>query len=365
MARTPQLCIIFTTLLTSFLFAQQNITNAKLSTQNASPGLSNALHALSKSGVVWIAYAVPLIRDDVNICCSNNGACRRCGLEQERSEFYSSHSHVSAPINIPQKVHLERGKQLLVFLRTNAGHIERIRTFTDDCEVDADNMPVEWLSGVVSADSVATLAAVVRQSAQDVSDDAPWNTRELMDQGLAAIALHADPAADHTLDEFVAPNAPEALRKKTVFWLGNERGRPGYDELKNVVNRDPSDRVREQAVFGLSQSPVPEAVDTMIAVARNDSAREVRGQALFWLAQKAGRKAEAAISSAIGNDPDTEVKEKAVFALSQLPKEEGVPLLIRVAQSNRNPQVRKQAMFWLGQSNDPRALAFFEQVLAR
>ena len=54
-----------------------------------------------------------------------------------------------------------------------------------------------------------------------------------------------------------------------------------------------------------------------------------------------------------------------MFALSQLPKEEGVPLLIRVAQSNRNPQVRKQAMFWLGQSNDPRALAFFEQVLAR
>jgi hypothetical protein len=25
--------------------------------------------------------------------------------------------------------------------------------------------------------------------------------------------------------------------------------------------------------------------------------------------------------------------------------------------------VRKQAMFWLGQSRDPRALAFFEEVL--
>jgi hypothetical protein len=25
--------------------------------------------------------------------------------------------------------------------------------------------------------------------------------------------------------------------------------------------------------------------------------------------------------------------------------------------------VRKQAMFWLGQSKDPRALAFFEQIL--
>ena len=52
-----------------------------------------------------------------------------------------------------------------------------------------------------------------------------------------------------------------------------------------------------------------------------------------------------------------------MFALSQLPKDEGVPKLIQVAENNRNPEVRKQAMFWLGQSQDPRALVFFEKVL--
>jgi HEAT repeat protein len=54
-----------------------------------------------------------------------------------------------------------------------------------------------------------------------------------------------------------------------------------------------------------------------------------------------------------------------VFALSQLPKDEGVPKLIQVAENNRNPEVRKQAMFWLGQSQDPRALGFFEKVLLK
>jgi len=54
-----------------------------------------------------------------------------------------------------------------------------------------------------------------------------------------------------------------------------------------------------------------------------------------------------------------------VFALSQLPKDEGVPKLIEVAKTNRNAEVRKQAMFWLGQSNDPSALAFFQEVLTR
>ena len=41
----------------------------------------------------------------------------------------------------------------------------------------------------------------------------------------------------------------------------------------------------------------------------------------------------------------------------------GVPKLIEVARTHRNPAVKKQAMFWLGQSRDPRALAFFEEVL--
>ncbi len=87
-----------------------------------------------------------------------------------------------------------------------------------------------------------------------------------------------------------------------------------------------------------------------------DQPEQLRKHASFWL---------GAITGAIENDPDTEVKKKAVFALSQMPKDEGVPKLIEVAKTNRNPEVRKQAMFWLGQSNDPRALEFFEQVLSR
>ena len=54
-----------------------------------------------------------------------------------------------------------------------------------------------------------------------------------------------------------------------------------------------------------------------------------------------------------------------MFALSQMPKDEGVPRLIEVARSHRNAEVRKQAVFWLGQSNDPRALTFFEEVLKK
>ena len=52
-----------------------------------------------------------------------------------------------------------------------------------------------------------------------------------------------------------------------------------------------------------------------------------------------------------------------MFALSQRPPEEGVPALIRIARTNQHPELRKTALFWLGQSEDPRAISLFEELL--
>jgi len=122
-------------------------------------------------------------------------------------------------------------------------------------------------------------------------------------------------------------------------------------------------RVVLSALAGLIWHPGDDPIKTMVAVARDDRRPLVRSQALFWLSQRAGQQAVGAIRGAIDDDPETEVKRKAVFALSRLPKDEGVPLLVEIARTNRNREVRKQAMFWLGQSKDPRAIAFFEEVL--
>jgi hypothetical protein len=39
--------------------------------------------------------------------------------------------------------------------------------------------------------------------------------------------------------------------------------------------------------------------------------------------------------------------------------------LVNVARTNRKPDVVETAVFWLAQSADPRAVDFFEEVLAR
>ena len=151
---------------------------------------------------------------------------------------------------------------------------------------------------------------------------------------------------------------------KAVHWFTNVTVADSLAYLKTFVAAPTaSTRMVDSAVTALAMHDGQPALDTLIGLARDHASTKVRGSALFWLAQRAGQKAVGTITAAIESDPDTEVKKKAVFALSQLPKDEGVPLLIQEARTNKNPAVRKQAMFWLGQSKDPRALKFFEEIL--
>lgn len=149
-----------------------------------------------------------------------------------------------------------------------------------------------------------------------------------------------------------------------LTWLTDVRPADSVAMLRRLVGgSEPSRQVADGALAALAHHAEPTAVDALLAAAREAPVSHVRGQALFWLAQRAGDRAIPAIDRALATDPDTAVKTRAVFALAQLPAGEGVPRLIEVARQHSNPAVRRRAMFWLGQSRDPRALAFFEQIL--
>ena len=349
---------------TGSVFAQGRIGNAKTETRSAAQGLDREVRAVAtRGGVTWIGYRAPMVAGPRQMCCydtiSNSGdaCCGTCRLESGSGVSMNTGDSISVR---GSRVMLEPATEFLVLARLENGAVSRVRTFTPDCDVDAGGLPVVWLSDVKPDESVSWLSSLVLASPE---------TGEQKDRvgktAMSAIALHNVPAADRALESFVAPSRPEWLRGDTAFWLGSTRGDAGARLLTRMIADDPSDKVRDKVTFGLSVSKTPSALTTLINTAKNDQSRKVRGQALFWLAQRAGREALATISGAIDNDPDTEVKKKAVFALSQMPKDEGVPKLIEVARTNRNAEVRKQAMFWLGQSNDPRAVKFFEDILLK
>jgi hypothetical protein len=345
----------------SIASAQGRFTNARAETRSAAQGLEREVRAVAaRAGATWVGYRVPMVAGPRQMCCydsfsDGNACCGVCRLESGGGVSMSTGDSVQRG----SRITLEPPTEFLVLARLEGGVVERFRTFTPDCDVDAGNMPLVWLTDVKPDDSVAWLATFV------TVPNMPAARERVAKSAMHAIAMHDAAAADRALESFIAPSRPEWLRSDTAFWLGNSRGDAGARVLARMIADDPSDRVREKVTFGLSQSNVPAALTTLLATAKNDRSTKVRSQALFWLAQKAGREAVAAIAGAIENDPDTEVKKKAVFALSQLPRDEGVPKLIDIARNNRNPEVRKQAIFWLGQSHDPRAVQFFEDILLK
>ncbi|MGH9592230.1 MAG: HEAT repeat domain-containing protein, partial [Bryobacteraceae bacterium] len=346
---------------------QPKVTNAQMETRAVSGSLEGMVKSIesAQTAPVWVGYAEPILASEPGrhrvMCCGswssdwNSGNCGPCSLESDRGNNMTNSDGPGASGN---PVKLEGPDTMFILLRIADHQIGQVRAFSPECQMDAGGLKFIWLTDAKPAESVALLAGIVTSA--NIEDR---GGRQPGDGAVMAIALHADPAADRALASFVSPDRPEALRSKVSFWLGNERGRSGLDLLKQMAKHDPSTKVREQVTFALSQSHERDAMDELIRMAKEDESTKVRGQALFWLAQKAGQRAAGAITEAIENDPDTDVKKRAVFALSQLPKDQGVPMLIQVAKTNKNPVVRKQSMFWLGQSNDPRALAFFEDVL--
>lgn len=338
-------------LVSSASFAQApRVVNAALQERAVTGPLEPFFQALARQQAkpAWLGYSVPAVG-------GRRAGCWGSGDSYVSGEPYYLEGRPSASgASEDRTVRLEGDANILVLYRVENQQVGKMAIFSPDCQLDAGGLPFFVLTGVPPAESVGLLATFARDTA---APDRVGRT------AVSAIALHGHPAADTALEQLMAPAERPAIRNQAAFWLGAARGARGYDALRAVVERDPSVDFRKQATHALSQSPVAGAIDTLIHMAKADADASVRGQALFWLAQKAGKKAAAVITDAIANDPDTQVKERAVFALARLPKDEGVPLLIGVARSNRNPKVRERAMFWLGQSKDPRAVAFFEEIL--
>jgi hypothetical protein len=126
------------------------------------------------------------------------------------------------------------------------------------------------------------------------------------------------------------------------------------------------DRVKGDAILPAILADSAEVWRDLLRIAKNDRlGDEPRKSAVFWLSQEASDAATKGLTDLVEDDnEDREVREQAVFALSQLPDDQGVPALIKAAKTSKDPSVRKKAIFWLGQSDDPRALTLFEEILA-
>jgi hypothetical protein len=306
------------------------LVNAQLDSRSAAAGLESTFKAAAAAQPqpAWIAYSVPSVRVFM-------------GCDYVRDGFGQQ-----------GVIHLEPPDHAVILFRVDRGAIERIRSLSPDCEIDAGNLPVHWFNDVKPAESVALLNGYAMQRDR------------FQDSAISAISIHSDPAADAALQRYLATDQPESLRLRVVSAFSPSR-RKGFDVLKNLIANDPNIRVRERAISTLSSSRENEATELLLAYAVKDPDPRVRQYATSALNRHSGANVLNALKTIIENDPDGNVRRRAISALQQMPDGEGIPTLIQFAKTTKDNEIRKQAMNSLGQSRDGRALAFFEEVLKK
>jgi hypothetical protein len=326
----PALCVIAAAL---SLAAQppKLLVNAQVDSRSAAAGLEAAFRAAvaAQPQPAWIAYSVPSVR------------------------VFMGCDYVRDGWNQPGVIHLEPPDHAVILFRIDQNAIERIRTLSPDCEIDAGGLPLHWLNDVKPAESVAMLNGFATQR------------ERYQDGAMNAIAMHSDPTADAALQKFLATDQPESIRLRVVSWLNPNRGRNSFDILKNLIANDPNERVRERAISTLGNSKEPAATALIIATAEKDPNPRMRAAAVSALNRHSGTNVVDALKTVIDNDPDMNTRRRAVSALRELPDGEGIPLLIQFAKTTKDTEIRKQAMNSLSQSHDGRAVAFFEEVLKK
>jgi hypothetical protein len=144
--------------------------------------------------------------------------------------------------------------------------------------------------------------------------------------------------------------------------LGTVGVREATDYLTGIIEQA-NGRGASEAVLPIVLADSIDPWPRLLRFARDQRlSRSVHSSVNLWLA----RGAAAALGVADhDDDPDDDVRSSAVFALSQQPKDIAIPRLLEVARHNAHPAARSQALFWLGQSNDPRAVDLFEEILRR
>jgi hypothetical protein len=344
---------------TSVAFAQQPpVQNGQVTTK-AATSIDREIAAVARNAdPVWLAWRVPMVDGERNLCSTwysdRSGYARGDVLEPPESGM-------TAPKIAPPTgpVALEGGTGLVVLVRVLDGRVERVRSLSDDCPMDAGGRAFTWLTGITSTESLRFLETMVRQ------DNVPLEQqRRFNDAAASAIALHRDPAADTILDRMITSDSDSEARRRAATWLAQMRGAHGLATLKAAIGTEKDPATRRSFVQSLGQSRQPGTADALLALAQTDADPRVRAEAVYWYPQRAGMAGVPAVLAVIDKDPDDNVKKRAVSGVGRLPNDQGVQTLIDLAKAPRTSTVvRKEAVTALGQLKDPRAVAFLEQLL--
>jgi HEAT repeat protein len=248
-----------------------------------------------------------------------------------------------------------------VFLVSQKGGDEAtdilMQTAKNDPDQETREQAVFWLGQVRSDRAVPLLEDLLKNSKDN----------EIKNKALFALSQQSSPKAGQILRDFAERETEnEELREQAIFWLGQKHSEDNANYLKGLYGRVKAEALKEKIIFSLSQQRGFGNAEWIMQIALDPKESiEMRKQALFWAGQNGGAPTES-FASLYDKMTDTEIKEQLIFVLSQRSRDgKALEKLMDIAKTDKDKDLRGKAVFWLGQSRDPRAAKFLEELIAK
>lgn len=251
--------------------AQPKITDAKLETRSLPAGGSLAKEAASGAprGASWLAWRIATVPNSRQMCCSSDRCAWGCSLADGNFAGGTNCAAVSTKI-----AHLEGYREAFVFVRVEDGRVNRIRTFSPDCQIDAGGLPVILLNDVPAPATLAYLKTFVN-----------WDSGRLAERAVDAIGLLPEPDAVQALEQYLTGNQPRPVRRSAAIALGQFHAQRAVPKLTRLLKEDPDPQIREHCLYALSLSKQGTGVLLDIANRKVATDRKALERAVFWLAR--------------------------------------------------------------------------------
>jgi HEAT repeat protein len=190
-------------------------------------------------------------------------------------------------------------------------------------------------------------------------------SHEIRGQILHAFSEMDDPSAAQKLLEAARAGDDPELRKSAIHWLGEKNSEAVVDELTRMYDAEQSRDVKMQILHAFSEMQSPRARAKLLEVARTGSDIEMRAFAIRRLADNGGNSPQTVemLASLYDTEKDMEIKAALLHGLGDSQQKTALHKLMDVARRDQSVELRKLAIHLIGESRDPEALKFLEDLL--
>jgi TolA-binding protein/HEAT repeat protein len=246
-----------------------------------------------------------------------------------------------------------------VFLVSQKRTEETSRILLDAVRSDPDQevreQAVFWLSQVPGDETVAALDSILQD---------PKSDPQIQEKAIFALSQLQSPRAAAILCSYSGRrDRPADLREKSIFWLGQRRSAENQQCLRGLYKNLESDDLKEKVIFSLSQMGGADNYRWLMDIALDAKEHiELRKKALFWAGQ-GGSVDVADLVKLYDSMNDREMREQLIFVYSQRNEEAALDKLFQIGKNDPDRELRKKAIFWVGQSRNPRAAQYLQDLI--